>query len=87
MLKVSQEAIDQMERQRPGMREMIEHYEAATYPPCQHCQSDHTAAVGVGVIGRTIDLSAATTKFKLVGNGPKSGDYFCNDCGRYFSKR
>jgi hypothetical protein len=76
MLKVSQEVIDQMERRRPGMRAMIEHYEVAMYPPCPHCQSDHVATVQVGVIGRTINLSAATTKFKLLANGPKARQLF-----------
>jgi hypothetical protein len=46
--------------------------------------SDNTASVQVGVIGRTITMAAATSKFKLVANGPKPGTYFCQACRGFF---
>jgi hypothetical protein len=39
----------------------------------------------VGVIGLTIRLAATCRKFKLIGNGPKPGNWFCNSCQQFFS--
>ncbi len=54
-------------------------------PPCTQCGSHNTASVQVGVIGLTIRLAATCRKFKLIGNGPKPGKWFCNSCQKFFS--
>jgi len=53
-------------------------------PPCPRCGTCNTASVQVGVIGITIRLAATCPKFKLIPNGPKPGEWFCNSCGRFF---
>lgn len=53
-------------------------------PPCTRCGTSNTASVQVGVIGLTIRLAATCRKFKLIPNGPKPGNWFCNSCGRFF---
>lgn len=54
-------------------------------PPCTQCGSPSTASVQVGVIGLTIRLAATCRKFKLIANGPKPGNWFCNSCQQFFS--
>jgi hypothetical protein len=81
MLKRDKEFLDYMETQYKGIIEHIMSFENAILPPCPHCQSDNTADVQVGVIGRTIAIAGATTKFRLIPNGPKPGRYYCNDLG------
>lgn len=53
-------------------------------PTCTQCGSHNTASVQVGVIGLTIRLAATCRKFKLIGNGPKPGNWFCNSCQQFF---
>lgn len=53
-------------------------------PPCTRCGASTTASVQVGLIGLTIRLAATCPKFKLLPNGPKPGEWFCNACGRFF---
>jgi hypothetical protein len=53
-------------------------------PPCPRCGTCNTASVQVGVIGLTIRLAATCSKFKLIPNGPKPGNWFCNTCGKFF---
>jgi hypothetical protein len=53
-------------------------------PPCPRCGTCNTASVQVGVIGITIRLAATCHKFKLIPNGPKPGEWFCNSCGCFF---
>jgi hypothetical protein len=84
MLKVDKETLESMESQYNGIIESIMGFENADLPPCPHCQSDNTADVQIGVIGRTMTIGAATTKFKLIPYGPKPGRYFCNECNKYF---
>lgn len=84
MLKVDQKTLDHMEKQYPGIRETIRLREEAVLPVCSRCGSANTADVGCGVIGRTIYLAGATTKFKLIPNLPKPGEYFCNECDDFF---
>ena len=79
-----QAELDAMERQREGIIESIMRFENAELPSCPHCGSGNTASVQVGIMGRTIDIAAATTKIKLIPNSPKKGEYFCNECGKYF---
>jgi hypothetical protein len=87
MLKVDEEWIGHSESAYPGIGEQIRSFEEAVLPVCSHCGSDNTANVQCGVIGRTIRLATATTKFKLLANGPKPGQFFCNACGRYFGRK
>ena len=61
-------------------------FENAELPPCTYCQSKITAYVQVGVIDRTICINGATTKFRLLPNGPKPGKYYSNDCGIYIGE-
>ena len=84
MLKVDQASIDRMESSYPGIAEQIHHFDTAELPSCPHCESSDSATVQVGVVQRATNIAAATTKFRLVPNGPKPGPYFCNDCKRYF---
>jgi len=53
-------------------------------PQCPRCGSKDTADVQCGIIGRTINIAAATTRFKLIPNGPAPGKYFCNACDEFF---
>jgi hypothetical protein len=85
ILKVDIAVLDQLEEQYPGIKEMILQFEAAHLPTCAHCASSNIAKVQVGIIGRTITIAAATTKLKLIPNGPRPGGYFCNACKAFFN--
>ncbi len=85
MIKINKELLDHIERQYPGIGDTILHYENATLPVCSRCGSTDTAEVGAGLIGRTINLAAATTKFKLIPNSPSPATYFCNECDEFFN--
>jgi hypothetical protein len=76
--------LEKWERDYPGIGDQIERYQKAELPPCPRCGSESTAVVGVGAVGRAILLSSMCSKYKLIGNGPKPGEYFCNSCQRYF---
>jgi len=84
MIKISKEDLEQMESQHPGIIEQIMSFENAQLPTCTHCGSEKTADVQVGIIGRTIYITTATTKFHLIPNGPRPGRYFCNQCRKFF---
>jgi len=84
MLKITQAELEKMESQREGIIKSIMAYENENLPSCPHCGSGDTASVQVGIMGRTIYIAAATTKVKLIPNGPKQGEYFCHECGKYF---
>jgi hypothetical protein len=83
MIKVDQATLDYMESQHAGIIEQIRRWDAMEIPPCTHCGSTDTADVQVGVIGRTICLTAATSRLHLIANGPKPGTHFCNQCRKY----
>ena len=85
MLKVDRATLEKMESQHPGLGKTIVAFEDARLPACALCRSGDTANVQCGVIGRTIYLATATSKFKLIANGPKPGQYFCNKCGAFFN--
>ena len=53
-------------------------------PRCTCCGGSDTASVQAGVIGLTIRLAATCRKFKLIGNGPKPGEWFCHGCESFF---
>ena len=84
MLKFTQEQIERLELIYPGIKDQILWFENAILPVCSYCTSEDTADVQIGIIGRTINICAATTKFKLINYGPRPGRYFCNTCRRFF---
>lgn len=84
MLRTKPEQLNSLEKAYPGIKDTILRFENANLPPCPHCGSEDTADVQVGIIGRTIAICSATTKFKLIPNGPRLGTYFCNACNRFF---
>jgi hypothetical protein len=85
MLKVNKKALNKMESNYPGIGKTITFFERANVPSCPHCGSEDTANVGCGLVGRSIHIAGATTKFKLIPNGPKPGEYFCNPCEKFFN--
>ncbi len=84
MLKIDKQILYLYEKLYPGIRESILHFDEAKLPACSRCRSEDTAVVRCGIIGRTIHLCAATTKFKLTPNGGP-GRYFCNACKEFFN--
>lgn len=66
-------------------RALYDRYTQIEVPACAHCRSGNTASVQLGVIGLTIRLAATCRKFKLIGNGPKPGEWFCNSCQLFFN--
>lgn len=86
MMNCDDGALDHMEKNFPGIRKTIFEFENAMLPLCSHCGSADTADVQVGVIGRTIHIAGATTKFKLIPNGPRPGRYFCHACDKFFDQ-
>jgi hypothetical protein len=87
MLKISKMELlwwDISEWRWGGFILSVLHFEMAKLPPCAHCGSENTADVQVGVVQYTMNLAAATSKFKLIPNGPKPGKYFCNACKKFF---
>lgn len=83
MLKIDKDQLDELERDYPGISDSISRFEEATLPACSHCGSTDTAKVQCGIIGRTISIAAATTRIKLLANGPVPGEYFCNTCNKF----
>ena len=85
MLRISREKIERMEAQYTGITQTIERFEAMEIPECPACKCEDTASVQVGVIGRTINLWAATTEFEARSTGFATlGRFFCNACSHYF---
>jgi hypothetical protein len=86
MLKVDRAELNRLEKSYQGIRDSILRFENAKLPACPHCGSEDTADVQVGVIGRTMNIAAATTKVRLLMNGPKPGKYACNNCNEFFDQ-
>ncbi len=84
MIKFDQTTLERLEERYPGFIKQLHSFESVNLPACKSCRAQDTASVQVGIIGRTINLAAATTKFKLIPNGPKPGPYFCNQCKAFF---
>jgi len=84
MLEFDEATLDSMERDHPGFQESVRDFEEATLPLCSLCGSEDTAQVRCGVVQRSINLAAVTTKLKLIPNGPGPGKYFCNACKKFF---
>ncbi len=83
MLTVSPNELETLEERYPGIAEQIAAFEAKPLRPCPGCASDDTADVQVGVIGRTMAIATATTKYHLVPNSA-TGAFFCNSCKSFF---
>jgi hypothetical protein len=83
-IKISKKVLDGLEANYPGIKKSIASFEKARIPACSLCGSKDTAKVQCGIIGRTIHIALATTKFKLVPKLPKNGKYFCNSCEKFF---
>lgn len=84
MLKIDEEALNKMDIQHRGIVKDIRQFEEAELPSCPQCGSQDTADVQCGMVGRKIYIATATTKYKLVPNPPKPGNYFCNACEKFF---
>jgi hypothetical protein len=82
-LRVDESWIQDVETKYPGFREQLADAESSDIPLCPVCGSANTARVAGGLIGRTIRLAAATTKFKLVPND-RPADFYCNACDQFF---
>jgi hypothetical protein len=87
MIRLPEDTLDSLERAYPGIREQIVRFDGATLPPCTLCGSRDTAEANAGVMSRTINIAAATTKFKLIPNGPRPANYFCNMCCKFFNEK
>ena len=87
MLRRSEIKIRELETTYSGISEQIRRFEDATLPCCELCGSQDTANVQVGVVGRTIAIACATTKIKLIPNGPPAGDFYCNACSKFFGQK
>lgn len=87
MLTMDKEQLDLMDKRYPGIRKTILCFEQARLPKCPRCGSKNTARVQCGIIGRTINIASATTKFKLMPNPPTPGRYFCNVCNEFFNQK
>lgn len=85
MLMIDETVLSELETTYPGIRNSILSFETAAFPVCLHCGSSDTADVQVGLIGRTLGIAAATTRFKLIPNGVKPDKYFCNSCEEFFA--
>lgn len=83
MLKVDKKWLEVVEKNYNGITKMVEKYENMDLPKCPYCNSSDTAVTNVGIVGRSINLASATTKFHLRPNG-KPGEYYCNNCKKYF---
>ena len=64
---------------------LLKRYNALDVPHCIYCESTDTASVECGVIRLTMSLSATCRKFKLIGNGPKPAEWYCNNCKAFFN--
>ncbi|MGV8083775.1 MAG: hypothetical protein AB2L09_09125 [Coriobacteriia bacterium] len=81
---MDRDALAELDRQQPGIAHKVLTLEAAPLPVCPSCGSADTAAVECGVASSALCLAVATTKFRLVTEGPLPGAHYCNDCRQYF---
>jgi hypothetical protein len=84
MLTIKPEKIARLEKTYPGIARTLDYFETMTIPRCPKCRSVDTALVQVGIVGRSVNLACATTKFHLLANGGGEPMYFCNKCRKYF---
>ena len=84
MIRKTEDELTQLESQYPGISEQIWRFEQMDLPACPVCGALHTASVQVGVIARTINIGAATTKIHLMLNANDEGIFYCNVCRKQF---
>jgi len=84
VLKVTQADLNRFESEFPGIGMEISRFEKAILPACPRCDSSNTAIVAVGIVARTMTVAAATSKYQLVPDAPRPGEFYCTDCRRYF---
>ena len=85
VIKVKPEILASMEALHPGIALSVRYYEAAKLPSCPHCGAADAAIVTAGLVGRSIHLALATNKIKLLPNGPRPGNFYCNACGMFLT--
>ena len=85
MLNISEAGLDSLDKSHPGIKKSILEIEAKVLPACVHCGSDDTASVGMGLVGRSMRMAGAPTKYHLIPGGPRPGEFFCNSCREYFN--
>lgn len=84
MLRITPLELARKDDAYPGLAAYVHALEANPLPPCPHCQSADTATVQYGIVGRSLSIAAATTKFRLHPNPPAPGKLYCNTCAQYF---
>ena len=47
-------------------------------------ESEDTGGAQIGIVGRALNISPATPRFKIIANEPAPGKYWCNSYGGYF---
>jgi hypothetical protein len=65
-------------------QEQYKRFTQMKMPRCPLCGSGSTQSVQIGIIQVTIRLAATCPNFKLLPNGPKLGDWYCQGCKKYF---
>ena len=83
-MKIDKYRLDELEIDYPDISDSILQFEEAKLPVCSHCGSKDTAKVQCGIVGRTMTIASATTRIKLLANGPVPGEYFCNTCNKFY---
>lgn len=84
MLKITSTRLDELEIEFPEIRSQVLGFEHAQLPPCPKCGSPDTAAVSIGCVGRSLTIATATSKIRLLPNGPAPGPHYCNTCSGFF---
>jgi len=84
-LNVSEWSLARAEKDYRGIRKTVMEFENTNLPNCPTCGGGDTASVTVGIVGRSMYLSQATTKALLIPNGPKPGEFYCNACKEFYS--
>ena len=84
MLKIAYKELERLDQHYPGLKDQVIHLEGREMPACPHCGSCCTALVGVGVVGRSIQMAVSTTRFRLWANTPRPGKFACASCRCFF---
>ena len=83
MLKVTPQELEGMDRDWPGLREQVLHFESVHLPDCVRCGFTRTAAVTVGS-GRPNVIASCTSKLVPILNGVPPGAFWCHGCEEFF---
>ena len=84
MLKIDYKELERLDRYYLGLKDQVIHLEGKDMPAYPHCGSRCTALVGVGVVGRSLQMAVSTTRFRLWANGPRQGKFACASCRCFF---